>query len=133
MAATANLQSRSEHPLVMPSQIFRVNETLRPVIVTNQRACVALPVNQAHVHLEKIMTNENIVRAWKDPAYRNSLSEADRSALPANPAGAIEISDNDLGNVSGGIFQFTIEFCTYYCNTQICPSHPCLTIAYCRV
>lgn len=49
------------------------------------------------------MSNNNIVRAWKDPAYRNSLSEAERAALPANPAGSIELSDADLGRVAGGI------------------------------
>jgi len=49
------------------------------------------------------MSNLNVIRAWKDPVYRNSLSEAERSAVPANPAGAIEISDEDLGRVSGGL------------------------------
>jgi mersacidin/lichenicidin family type 2 lantibiotic len=48
------------------------------------------------------MSNRNVIRAWKDPVYRNSLSEAERSSMPANPAGAIEISDGDLGKVSGG-------------------------------
>ena len=49
------------------------------------------------------MSNINIVRAWKDSAYRNSLSEAERAALPANPAGSVELSDADLGHVAGGI------------------------------
>ena len=49
------------------------------------------------------MSNLNVVRAWKDPAYRNSLSEAERAALPANPAGSIELSDADLGRVAGGL------------------------------
>ena len=79
------------------------------------------------------MSNNKIIRAWKDPAYRNSLSEAERAALPANPAGSIEVSDADLGNVSGRILKFTLMFCTYYCNTQICPSHPCITRSYCTV
>ncbi len=48
------------------------------------------------------MSNSNIIRAWKDPVYRNSLSERERAALPPNPAGAIEISDADLGKVVGG-------------------------------
>jgi mersacidin/lichenicidin family type 2 lantibiotic len=82
------------------------------------------------IEMEKVMSNNKIIRAWKDPVYRNSLSEAERAALPANPAGSIEISDADLGNVAGG-FLFTV-YCTYYCNTQICPSHPCATVTYCR-
>lgn len=79
------------------------------------------------------MSNNKIIRAWKDPVYRNSLSEAERSALPANPAGSIEVSDKDLGNVSGGLYKFTILFCTNYCNTAICPSHPCITEFYCTI
>src|SRR5580704_17890843 len=46
---------------------------------------------------ESPMSNKNIIRAWKDPVYRNSLSESERATLPPNPAGAIEISDADLG------------------------------------
>ena len=48
------------------------------------------------------MSKSNVIRAWKDPAYLNSLSEAERAKLPANPAGAIEISDAELGKTSGG-------------------------------
>jgi len=55
------------------------------------------------------MSNINIVRAWKDSAFRNSLSEAERAALPANPAGSIELSDADLGHVAGGIY--TLSTC----------------------
>ena len=44
----------------------------------------------------------DIIRAWKDEEYRNSLSEAERAALPANPAGLIALTDEDLGAVAGG-------------------------------
>ena len=43
------------------------------------------------------MSPNDVIRAWKDPVYRNSLTDAERSALPANPAGSIELSDTDLG------------------------------------
>ena len=49
------------------------------------------------------MSNINIIRAWKDANYRNSLSEAERAALPANPAGFIELADAALNGVSGGV------------------------------
>jgi mersacidin/lichenicidin family type 2 lantibiotic len=42
----------------------------------------------------------DIVRAWKDESYRHSLSEEQRQALPANPAG--ELSDEELNAVTGG-------------------------------
>ena len=33
------------------------------------------------------MSKIDIIRAWKDEAYRQSLSEAERTRLPENPAG----------------------------------------------
>lgn len=45
----------------------------------------------------------DIIRAWKDAAFRASLTEAQRAALPANPAGMVELSDADLDLVAGGV------------------------------
>jgi mersacidin/lichenicidin family type 2 lantibiotic len=47
------------------------------------------------------MTNENIVRAWKDPAFRRALSDETRAALPEHPAGLVEIDSEALNQVSG--------------------------------
>jgi mersacidin/lichenicidin family type 2 lantibiotic len=44
----------------------------------------------------------DIVRAWKDEAYRASLSEEQLALLPANPIGEVELSDSDLAGVYGG-------------------------------
>ena len=74
------------------------------------------------------MSNRNVIRAWKDPAYRNSLSEAERSAMPANPAGSIELSDADLGKVAGGFVVYTFE-CSALCSYVIvCPTRDFCTI-----
>ena len=51
------------------------------------------------------MNTENIIRAWKDVTYRQSLSETELAALPENPAGAIELTDSELQHVVGGILQ----------------------------
>jgi mersacidin/lichenicidin family type 2 lantibiotic len=48
------------------------------------------------------MSKLDIVRAWKDEAYRLSLSEAQRASLPANPAGEIVLSEADLEQVAAG-------------------------------
>jgi mersacidin/lichenicidin family type 2 lantibiotic len=48
------------------------------------------------------MSKVNIIRAWKDEAYRNSLSDAERAALPENPAGVLELADADVADVNGG-------------------------------
>ncbi|HZU25971.1 MAG TPA: mersacidin/lichenicidin family type 2 lantibiotic [Bryobacteraceae bacterium] len=75
------------------------------------------------------MSTRNIIRAWKDASYRNSLSDAERAALPPNPAGSIELSDADLGQVSGGLTLLTCTaLCTRYCT--ITERTPCLSTAY---
>ena len=45
---------------------------------------------------------QDIIRAWKDKNFRNSLSEEQRAQLPANPAGLVEIDDEQLVQVTGG-------------------------------
>jgi mersacidin/lichenicidin family type 2 lantibiotic len=49
----------------------------------------------------------DIIRAWKDEGYRNSLSETDRAALPPHPAGLIALTEADLGAVAGGRWKET--------------------------
>jgi mersacidin/lichenicidin family type 2 lantibiotic len=44
----------------------------------------------------------DIIRAWKDETYRQSLSYEQLGALPQNPAGELELTDTDLQSVSGG-------------------------------
>ena len=44
----------------------------------------------------------DIIRAWKDPEYRESLNETELAALPEHPAGLIELTDVELGAVAGG-------------------------------
>ena len=63
---------------------------------------------------EQTMTKENIVRAWRDPEYRNNLSETERASLPDHPAGWIELADTDLNDAAGGLPEITrqIVFCT---------------------
>ena len=44
----------------------------------------------------------NIIRAWKDKEYRRSLSDEELSLLPDNPAGPMELSDDQLEIIVGG-------------------------------
>jgi mersacidin/lichenicidin family type 2 lantibiotic len=48
------------------------------------------------------MQKKDIVRAWKDPEFRARLTAEERASLPANPAGLASLSDEELGQVSGG-------------------------------
>ena len=67
------------------------------------------------------MKNADVIRAWKSEEYRLSLSEAQRSMVPTNPAGAIELTDAELDGASGG--GWGSWFCTMYigCTSVICP------------
>jgi mersacidin/lichenicidin family type 2 lantibiotic len=51
---------------------------------------------------EIIVSNLNIIRAWKDEEYRLSLSEAERAALPGHPAGRLELPDAALDGAAAG-------------------------------
>lgn len=44
----------------------------------------------------------DIVRAWKDETYRQTLSEEELEMLPANPAGDLELEDTELASAFGG-------------------------------
>jgi mersacidin/lichenicidin family type 2 lantibiotic len=52
------------------------------------------------------MSIEDIIRAWKDEEYRNSLSEADQAQLPEHPSGLTELTDTETNAVKGGFFSF---------------------------
>ena len=60
---------------------------------------------------------DQIIRTWKDEAYRRSLSEGEQAQLPANPAGLIELTDLELASVAGGTKPLTIQYpyCTGNC------------------
>jgi mersacidin/lichenicidin family type 2 lantibiotic len=47
-----------------------------------------------------------IMHAWKDLDDRTSLSAAERAARPADPAGALVLTEEDLGAVVGGARQY---------------------------
>jgi mersacidin/lichenicidin family type 2 lantibiotic len=46
---------------------------------------------------------ETILRAWRDPEFRESLSAEERAALPAHPSAAIELLDEQLTAIQAGL------------------------------
>jgi mersacidin/lichenicidin family type 2 lantibiotic len=64
------------------------------------------------------MSEVNVLRAWRDARYRRSLSAEQRAALPENPAGLVELSDEQLKSASGAAGGTTIgttaPTCTAY-------------------
>jgi mersacidin/lichenicidin family type 2 lantibiotic len=67
----------------------------------------------------------DIIRAWKDEEYRMSLSDAERSLIPDNPAGSMELSDDELESIVGGA-RTGIVACS-----GICKSVACNSVAFC--
>jgi mersacidin/lichenicidin family type 2 lantibiotic len=51
------------------------------------------------------MKKEDVVRAWKDPEYRASLTTEQREALPDCPAGSplAELREEELLGIVGGM------------------------------
>ena len=71
------------------------------------------------------MSHRDIVRAWKDPAYRASLSPEARAHMLPHPAGMPEITDNELREAAGATNNLTTAwFCTLYTYIQhrCCPN-----------
>jgi mersacidin/lichenicidin family type 2 lantibiotic len=48
------------------------------------------------------MNITTIIQAWKDPDFRPGLTAEERSLLPENPAGLLELDEADLAQVAGG-------------------------------
>jgi len=74
------------------------------------------------------MSRLDIVRAWKDEEYCESLNETERALLPQNPAGLIELTDAQLSGAGGGtddeipILSITLPICPtfYMCSLTVC-------------
>ncbi|WP_414577933.1 mersacidin/lichenicidin family type 2 lantibiotic [Anabaena sp. CCY 9402-a] len=70
------------------------------------------------------MSSFDIIRAWKDEDYRNTLSGEQRSQLPENPAGMIELPSEVTQTLAGG--KFTAGFICkspvtiYTCRRGVC-------------
>jgi len=48
------------------------------------------------------MLPSEIVRSWKDEEYRFSLTGAEQSMLPGDPAGLVALGDDELSEAGGG-------------------------------
>jgi mersacidin/lichenicidin family type 2 lantibiotic len=69
------------------------------------------------------MNKIDIVRAWKDEEYRNSLTQEQLASLPTNPAGNAEatsdaLSEEELEGVVGGMMDVTKYQSCYIVGTK---------------
>jgi mersacidin/lichenicidin family type 2 lantibiotic len=64
------------------------------------------------------LSQETIIKAWRDHDFWSSLSPDDRARVPANPAGSIEAMDTDLEHVVIGMA--TVSFLTCHTGSVCC-------------
>jgi mersacidin/lichenicidin family type 2 lantibiotic len=69
------------------------------------------------------MKSADVIRAWKNEEYRLSLSEAERALLPAHPAGAVELTDVELGGAAGAAWPTALCPGSLVCSV-FCPPPP---------
>ena len=60
------------------------------------------------------MNKIDVIRAWKDPVYRATLSETELAALPMHPAGITDLNDDQLRIAGAGEVATTAPTCTAY-------------------
>jgi len=66
------------------------------------------------------MTSLDVVRSWKDPRYRRSLSARQLQAVPEHPSGAAMLTDQELRTASGLMLEedeFTAITTSVMCTT----------------
>jgi mersacidin/lichenicidin family type 2 lantibiotic len=79
------------------------------------------------------MDTQKIIRAWKDPTYRASLTADERALLPENPSGGAlaELDETELEGVVGGCPKPTFgPQCPPKKTFDYCPTKA-IGIAYC--
>jgi len=59
------------------------------------------------------MNKADVIRFWKDPLYRASLTTEERDCLPLHPSGLMELDDEQLKSISGSALT-TAQQCTEY-------------------
>jgi mersacidin/lichenicidin family type 2 lantibiotic len=79
---------------------------------------------------EETMSRHEIIRAWKDAEYLASLSEARRAALPAHPAGPVELGEIDLAEAAGGTMGTPTPRC-YATQPVLCQKSNVLSSCHC--
>jgi mersacidin/lichenicidin family type 2 lantibiotic len=58
------------------------------------------------------MNTAEVVRAWKDPAYRASLTSKQLGALPSHPSGSESFAERNLAQRQGGTIGILVVILT---------------------
>lgn len=68
----------------------------------------------------------DIIRAWRDEEYRNSLTPEQLAGLPESPAGIATVDDTALRSITGGV-RSSIPYpdCTTFVGSCVKPGQQC--------
>ncbi len=68
----------------------------------------------------------DVVRAWRDEEYRNSLTPEELATLPESPAGIATVDETALRSITGGVGSKTIDpSCTTFVWSCVKPGQEC--------
>jgi mersacidin/lichenicidin family type 2 lantibiotic len=68
----------------------------------------------------------DVVRAWRDEEYRNSLTPEQLASLPESPAGVATVDEGALRSVTGGVISKNIDpTCTTFVWSCVKPGQEC--------
>lgn len=67
------------------------------------------------------MNTLDVIRAWRDAEYSDSLTHEQRASLPEHPAGSVEVTDKALSNSV-----LSWEECSVTAICTPCPPYHCL-------
>ena len=72
------------------------------------------------------MKKIDVIRAWKDPLYRSTLSAEELGQLPVQPCGPIDLRESDLKGIAAAALTTAPEctsFTAYPNYRPCCPKH----------
>jgi mersacidin/lichenicidin family type 2 lantibiotic len=72
------------------------------------------------------MSHDQIIRAWKDPEYRETLNATALAELPPNPVGSVDLADINLG-ADAFLTSTNPRFCTTLETVQCTNCNDCIT------
>jgi len=59
------------------------------------------------------MRKIDVIRAWKDPFYRSTLTSEELGQLPSHPSGPIELREDDLKGIAAAALTTALK-CTEF-------------------
>jgi mersacidin/lichenicidin family type 2 lantibiotic len=70
--------------------------------------------------LQRMLRQVNVIRAWKDPRYRETLTASEKAMLPPHPSGEVDLKDTQLDSSSARRLAEELGFSTETAFEEVC-------------